>query len=66
VSASELSYLKAEIWALQNKLKDEKQSTHSLSESFRKLANEKYELLEELTKRNMAIEKLHEKLDAEM
>ncbi|KAG5679068.1 hypothetical protein PVAND_008665 [Polypedilum vanderplanki] len=66
VSASELSYLKAEVWALQNKLKDEKASTKSLSESFRKLANEKYELMEELTRKNLMIEELHKKLDEEI
>lgn len=64
-SASELSYLRAEVWSLKNKLKDEEISTKNLSESFRKLANEKYELLEELTRQNLSVHELYVKLDRE-
>ncbi|KAL7051475.1 hypothetical protein ACKWTF_004477 [Chironomus riparius] len=65
VSASELSYLKAEVWSLQNKLRDEKINTSNLSESFRTVANEKYELLDELTRHNLLIAELYDKLDHE-
>lgn len=36
-----------------------------IKETYRKLANEKYELLEELTRQNVSIKKLHEELDLE-
>jgi hypothetical protein len=65
VSASELSYLKAEVWSLQNKLRDEKINTCNLSESFRTVANEKYELLDEITRQNVLIAELYDKLDHE-
>ena len=65
VSASELSYLKAELWSLQNKLRDEKINTCNLSESFRTVANEKYELLDEITRQNLLITELYDKLDHE-
>jgi hypothetical protein len=84
ISASELSYLKAEVWSLQNHLRQEKISNRNLAvskiitllnqhglviflfkESYRKLASEKYELLEELTRQNISIKKLHEELDQE-
>lgn len=65
VSASELSYLKAQVWSLQNSLRDEKMNVDSLSESFRTVANEKYELMDELTRRNLLVSELYDKLDHE-
>lgn len=65
VSASELSYLRAEVWSLQNRLRDEKSGTDNLIESFKKLANEKYELLDELTKHKQMNQQMLEELSLE-
>lgn len=88
VSASELSYLTAQVWTLENRLREEKRSTLNLTvkknllgltfkllnllfcvifhqESFQSVANEKYELLQELTCQKQLFQQLYDNFQRE-
>ena len=84
VSASELSYLTAQVWTLENRLKEETRSTLNLTvtrlpkifllrftklcsfkESYQSVANEKYELLQELTCQKQLCQQMYDDLQHE-
>lgn len=64
-SASELSYLKASVWSLENRLKEASFSSKNLSNSYSQVTKEKYELLEELTKEKEINRNLFEQIKHE-
>lgn len=64
-SASELSYLKASVWSLENRLKEASFSSKNLSNSYSEVTKEKYELLEELTKEKEINRNLFEQMKHE-
>lgn len=87
ISATELSYLTAQVWTLENRLREAKQSTLNLTvrrpaasqlqiaqphlcfifdqESLQSVANEKYELLQELTCQKQLFQQLYDDLQRE-
>lgn len=83
VSASELVYLRAQVWILEKKLEQEKNCLQNMTvncaildalinnlsfaskESFKKVANEKFELIQELTKQNKSYLQLCEDIQME-
>ena len=60
-----MSYLKASVWSLENRLKEATYSTNNLSHSYSKVTKEKYELLEELTKEKEINRNLFEQMKHE-